>query len=120
MRYLRDERGLTFVELLAVILILGILVAAALPNYFGAENDARAAVDNANVRAINSALALYRYRNGSCPTAAQFGTFLSNTTYFPDGKPVDPRDADGTPDSDDYEAAYDATNCRVPVNHNHD
>jgi prepilin-type N-terminal cleavage/methylation domain-containing protein len=120
MRYVRDQRGLTMVELLAVILILGILVAAALPNYFGAENEARKAVDDANVRAINAALALYRFKNGACPTAAQFPAFLANTTYFPDGKPVDPRDADGTPDSDDYEAAYDATNCRVPMNHAHD
>lgn len=35
------ESGFTFVEVLAVLLILGVLVAIALPNYFGAEVDAR-------------------------------------------------------------------------------
>ena len=116
MRYLRDERGLTFVELLAVILILGILVAAALPNYFGAENDARIAVDRANVRAINAALALYRFRNGSCPAnKTEFTNFLDDDTYFPDGAPVDPIDGTSTvPATTDYPADYDPSKCRVP------
>lgn len=118
MRYLHDQRGLTFVELLAVILILGILVAAALPNYFGAENAARDAVDRANVRAINAALALYRFQNGSCPAdATEFGKFLNDATYFPDGAPQDPIDGYGTNTvtvpGDAYSTDYSATNCRV-------
>src|SRR3970040_1787636 len=76
MRHLSNESGFTFVELLAVVLLLGILVLVALPNYFGAESDARRAADRANVRAINAALALYRYRNnGTCPTVGAFPAF---------------------------------------------
>lgn len=114
----------TFVELLAVALLLGILFRVAIPNYLRAEPAARQMVDEANVRAINSALALYRFqRNGSCPAAgAGFLAFLASTTYFEGGVPVDPQDADGTPDADDYAATYDASLCRVqmssgPVNH---
>ncbi len=67
-RDLSDERGFTFVELLAALLLLGILVALAVPSYFGSENTARSKVDQSNVQAINAALALYKFNNGgACP-----------------------------------------------------
>jgi general secretion pathway protein G len=120
MRYVRDQRGLTMVELLAVILILGILVAAALPNFLSAEDNARDAVDRANVRAINAAIQLYRYRNnGACPAsgAALSSSILNNTAYFPDGAPQDPIDgfntASRTVPGDPYQNDYVAAQCRV-------
>ncbi len=108
------EGGFTFVEVLAVILILGVLIAVALPNYFGAEADAKIAVRKSNVRAINSALALYQFKNnGVCPTAAEFdsATFLGNTTYFPDGKPVDPVGGGQTY----FNTNFNPTPCRVAM-----
>jgi type II secretion system protein G len=112
MEKVTDERGFTFVEVLAVILIIGVLVAIAMPNYFGAQNDAKRSVDMTNVRAINSALALYQYRNSTCPAdATAFTAFLSNTAYFPDGAPLDPRTNTSTP----YATTYSSALCRVQM-----
>ncbi|MDQ7840635.1 MAG: prepilin-type N-terminal cleavage/methylation domain-containing protein [bacterium] len=122
-KQLSSEGGFTFVEVLAVILILGVLIAVALPNYFGAEADAKRSVDMANVRAINSALAFYKYRNsGACPAdEGEFlKLFLADVTYFPDGQPRDPRT--NTPDP--YAKTYrPAPICRVLMDYdgvNHD
>lgn len=119
------EGGFTFVELLAAVLLLGVLVLVALPNYFGAEVDARRDLDRANVRAINAALGLYRVRNrGACPGGADaFEVFLTNTAYFAEGRPIDPWT--NPPSAAPYIATYSAALCRVqmsvsapsPINH---
>ncbi len=123
-RHVSNERGFTFVELLAALLLLGILVALAIPQYFGAEGTAKSKVDQSNVGAINAALALYKFtNNGACPPdQATFAgaTFLGNTTYFPDGLPVDPY-CGGTGiicasgSSLPYQNSYNASLCRVQM-----
>jgi len=109
------EDGFTFVELLAVVLLLGVLVLAAMPNYFGVEVDARREVDRANVRTINAALALYRVRhNGACPAGADaFELFLVDPAYFPDGRPTDPWTR--PPSTAPYIETYSAALCRVQM-----
>jgi len=109
-----NEGGFTFIELLAIVMILGILALVALPNYFGVQGNAQASVRASNVEAINTALALYLYRNGVCPGAGapeSFTAFLSDTLYFPDGPPVDPT---VSPVSDTpYINNYSSATCRT-------
>jgi hypothetical protein len=64
------------------------------------------------VAAINTAAALYQYRNGACPGTAgmeTFTAFLADTLYFPDGSPVDPI----TKTNATFVTSYNATTCRT-------
>ncbi len=121
------EHGFSFVELLAALLLLGILVILAIPSYFGAENNARNQTDQSNVSAINAALALYKFNNnGACPpdqTTFAGAAFLQNTNYFPEGVPVDPWCGSGVSGvsctsanaSAPYTNSYNASLCRVQM-----
>ncbi len=109
------EEGITLVQLVTVMFLLGILIVVAAQNYFDAESAAKSRVDRATVGAINITLALYKAQhNGDCPPdRATFARFLEDTAYFPRGGPTDPyRDP---PDSLPYRKSYNAALCRVQM-----
>ncbi len=115
MRHLSGEQGITLVQLVPALLLLGILTVVAVLNYLDAESIAKSRVDRATVGAINMALALYKAQNnGDCPPdQATFAAFLENTANFPRGAPTDPyRDP---PDSVPYTKSYNGALCRVQM-----
>lgn len=79
------KKGFTLVEILLVIIIVGILAAITLPRILYNANQARIAACNANIRAINSQLELWRLNQGAYPTLAQL---FGSEDYFPDGAPI--------------------------------
>jgi type IV pilus assembly protein PilA len=58
-RLTRDERGFTLIELLVVIIILGILLAIAIPSYLSFRGRANTSAAQANVRAAVPGMEAY-------------------------------------------------------------
>ena len=56
----RDSKGFTLVELMVVLLIIGILVAIAIPIYNKTQAEAQKKSCQANLRTIDGAIAQYR------------------------------------------------------------
>lgn len=59
LRFKPKEKGFTLVEILVVVLILGILVAIAVPRYVDATDKANQRLHDANVRTLYSAAQVY-------------------------------------------------------------
>ena len=65
------QGGFTLIEIMVVVVILGILAAVVVPNIFSRPDQAKVTVGNADIKAISSALEMYRLDNGFYPSQDQ-------------------------------------------------
>ena len=100
------QRGVTLVELLIVVLILGALAAIAIPRIGASSTTAKTNACATNVDILNSQIELYHASTGSYPEDLQ--TLTSDVDYFPEGAPTCP--LGGT-------YSYSDTTHRVTCNH---
>lgn len=66
-----NTKGFTLIEIMVVIVILGILAAVVVPNIMSRPDEARIAKTKQDVRALETALDLYKLDNFNYPTTEQ-------------------------------------------------
>ena len=99
MRRLSSNAGFTLIEIMVVVLILGLLAALVVPRIVGRTDDARVTKAKSDIKAIESALNLFKIDNGFYPSSAEGLAALVQAPprakkWNPDGyldkMPVDP------------------------------
>jgi len=87
----RKRGGVSLMEVLAVVTILGIIAAIIVPRVTVSSDTAKAKVNAHNKATINASVERYYIENGSWP-AADLTDIGADVNYFPDGIPTNPVD----------------------------
>jgi type II secretion system protein G len=80
---MRNRKGLTLIELLIVVIILGALAAIAIPRITTSATTAKSNACNTNVDTLNTSIEMWKMDKGSYP--ASLAVLEADANYFPDG-----------------------------------
>ena len=86
------DSGVTLIEMMVVLVIIGIVAALVVPNVIGRPDEARVAVAGADLRSVAASLEMYRLDNRTYPTTEQG---LSALTVRPTSQPLPVNWVDG-------------------------
>lgn len=87
MKNLRKSGGFTLIEIMVVIVILGVLAALVVPNVLGRTGEARMKAAVVDLRAIETALDMYRMDNFVYPSSDQgLQALVAKPSGFPEPK----------------------------------
>jgi general secretion pathway protein G len=89
--HLRSRRGFSLMELLAVVVILGIIAAIIVPRVAVSSDTAKTKVNSHNKATINSAVERWYVEKGAWP-ATNLSDIKADLNYFPSGLPTNPVD----------------------------
>jgi len=85
---MRNRKGLTLIELLIVVIILGALAAIAIPRITTSATTAKINACQTNVDTLNTSIEMYKMDKGVYP--ASLPILTADANYFPDGPPTCP------------------------------
>ncbi len=75
-KFKKNQKGFTLVELMVVVVIIGILVAIAVPVYRNVQTNAEKKANEANIRIIEGAIQMYLAEGGTLDELAEEGIDL--------------------------------------------
>lgn len=83
--------GFTLIEIMVVVVILGILGALIVPNIISRPDEARVQRAKSDIRAIESALTMYRFDNGNYPSTDQgLEALVTQPSGYPEARKWNP------------------------------
>jgi len=85
MKWAKQTRGFTIVELLIVIVVIGILAAITIVSFNGVQDKAKFAREKSDMNAINKVIQLYYADNGTYPLKPSWGGWnqVTNDNFIP-------------------------------------
>ena len=87
------KKGFTFIEILVVVTIIGLLTTVATVSYRSANRKARDNKRKSDIEQVRAALEMYRADNSQYPSGPWSGMIASIESYLNEG-PQDPRPSD--------------------------